>query len=160
VQWEANYPCAGCGSDCGLLTATSGKLSDGSGSSNYAKDAHCEWMIASVNQSMITIEFDEFSTQPFSDVVQVFQCSDLSCSQQQQLAELSGRYPSIQSMTSTTGYMKVVFTTDDASEYDGFTASWNMVCTFFLPDFGQNSHFIISSSCTYATYMYSTLNKV
>jgi hypothetical protein len=160
VQWKANYPCTGCGSNCGLLTASSGRLSDGSGSSNYAKDARCEWMIASINHSVITLQFDKFSTQPFSDVVQVFQCSDLSCSQQQLLAELSGMYPSIQSMTSTTGYMKVVFTTDDASEYDGFTASWNMVCNFLLPDFEYFNYFVIASSCAFDTrsrYMYASL---
>jgi len=87
-------------------------------------------MIASTNGSVITIQFTNFSTQPTNDVVRVFQCSDVYCSQQQQLAELSGTYPTTQAMTSVTSYMKVVFTSDGRITQEGFTASWNSVNVF------------------------------
>jgi hypothetical protein len=130
IQWQTSYTCTGCGSECWLFTSATGTFSDGSGTSNYPSMSKCEWMIASPtnNGSLIVIQFDEFSTQPLNDVMRVFQCSDVLCTQQQQLAELSGRYPSVQSITSGTSYMKVVFTSDSVGEYDGFTASWSMVC--------------------------------
>jgi hypothetical protein len=84
-------------------------------------------MIASTNGSVITIQFTNFSTQPTNDVVRVFQCSDVYCSQQQQLAELSGMYLSTQVMTSATGYMRVVFTSDGSINHAGFAASWSSV---------------------------------
>ncbi len=90
-------------------------------------------MIASTNGSVITIQFTNFS----NDVVRVFQCSDVYCSQQQQLAELSGTYLSTQVMTSATGYMRVVFTSDGTGRYDGFIASWNMVSTLQIVSSGM-----------------------
>jgi hypothetical protein len=88
-------------------------------------------MIAPYGAVQITIQFTSFSTQPTNDVVRVFQCSDVYCSQQQQLAELSGTYPGVQTITSMSGYMRVVFTSDESVNYDGFTASWSSVSIFF-----------------------------
>ncbi len=119
-----------CGEVCGLLTSANGTLSDGSGSAKYSNNANCEWMIAPYGATRVTIEFTAFSTQPINDVVRVFQCSDVYCSQQQQLAELSGTYPTTQAMTSVTSYMKVVFTSDGRITQEGFTASWSSVNVF------------------------------
>jgi hypothetical protein len=77
---------------------------------------------------MITLQFTNFSTQPLYDVVRVFECSNAFCSQHQQLAELSGTYSDVQSITSTTGYMRVTFTTDGSVNLGGFNASWTTVC--------------------------------
>ncbi len=86
-------------------------------------------MIVSTSAQMIIVSFTKFSTQPHNDFVRVFQCVDAFCSQQQQLAELSGTYFSAQDVVSATGFVKVVFTSDkhQDGEYDGFTATWNMV---------------------------------
>jgi hypothetical protein len=84
-------------------------------------------MIVSIGAPVINVSFSEFNTQPKNDVVRVFQCKDASCSQQQQLAELSGTYLKAQEVIATTGFLKVVFTSDSAGEYDGFTAIWNTV---------------------------------
>ncbi len=65
--------------------------------------------------------------QPLNDVVRVFECSNAFCSQQQQLAELSGTYADVQSITSTTGYMRVTFTTDGSVNLAGFNALWTSV---------------------------------
>jgi hypothetical protein len=124
---QTNYLCTGCGLNCGTLTAENGTFSDGSGSSNYPNNANCEWMIAPYGADSVTITFTAFSTQYTKDVVRVFECQDTSCSQSQQLAELSGTYPDIYTVTSLTGYMRVVFTSDGSINSDGFTASWNTV---------------------------------
>ncbi len=84
-------------------------------------------MIAPAAASMITLCFTELSTQPGVDIIRVFRCTDIACSQQQQLAELSGLYSTPQAVTSTTGYMKVVFRSDGSISFDGFRALWSSV---------------------------------
>ena len=128
MQLQASYSCTGCVSGCGLFTSPNGTFSDGSGSSNHSANASCEWMLAPFGAAQITLRFTMFSTQPGNDVVRVFQCMNVSCSQQQQLAELSGTYSTVQSVTSATGYMRVVFTSDGSVNFDGFNASWSLVC--------------------------------
>ncbi len=121
------YLCAGCGSTCGMLTALSGSFTDGSGLSGYSNNANCEWMIAPVGVLHIMLSFSELSTQPGVDIISVMQCSDIVCSELKQLGELSGSYSTPQVLTATTGYMKVVFTSDQSINYDGFNASWTAV---------------------------------
>ncbi len=127
--WQrlTSYVCTGCVSECELLTAVNGSLSDGSGPSNYSNNANCEWIIASSNGSVIVLSFTEFTTQPFNDLVRVYQCRDIYCSQHQQLAELSGSYETLPVLMSVTGYMKVAFTSDSSINYNGFNATWSMV---------------------------------
>jgi hypothetical protein len=108
-----------------------GNLSDGSGLLKYPDNANCTWIIAPPAVAAISIRFTELSTQLNKDFVRVFQCSDVACTQQLLLAELSGVYTTPQDMTSSTGYMKVVFTSDSSVNYDGFTASWTTVSDFF-----------------------------
>ena len=119
----------GCSSSCGVQTTVNGTLSDGSGSSPYANDANCAWVIAPGGAGQITITFTEFNTQSGKDIVRILQCTSTSCAQQQQLAELSGTYSSAQVFTSTTGFVKVVFMSDSSVNAEGFTASWNLVRT-------------------------------
>ncbi len=95
-------------------------------------------MIAPAAASIIGIQFRTLSTQPGVDIIRVFQCTDIACSQQQQLAELSGSYSTTQAVTSTTGYMKVVFRSDGSINYDGFNASWVVVCQYIW----QNTHVV------------------
>jgi hypothetical protein len=59
--------------------------------------------------------------------VRVFQCIDVYCSHQEQIAMLSGTYLTIKVVTSVTGFIKVMFTSDGSVNYDGFTASWSIV---------------------------------
>jgi hypothetical protein len=77
--------------------------------------------------SVITLRFTEFKTQASNDIVQVFECTDIMCSQQQQLAELSGISVAQNYIMSTTGFMKVVFTSDGSISNSGFNASWSLV---------------------------------
>jgi hypothetical protein len=84
-------------------------------------------MIAPPATSMVTLLFFEVSTQPGIDIIVVHQCTDLACSQPQELAQLSGSYLEPQIVTSYTGYMRVRFTSDESINYDGFNALWSMV---------------------------------
>jgi hypothetical protein len=77
--------------------------------------------------ALMTLQFTNFNTQSRNDIVRVLECVDIYCSQHQQLAELSGIYLTTQVMSSATGYMKVVFTSDGSINSDGFTASWTSV---------------------------------
>jgi hypothetical protein len=104
-----------------------GTFSDGSESSNYLDLTSCEWMIAPPGTVLITLSFTMLSTQAGKDFIRVWQCSDIACSQQLQLAEISGTYAEHPAVTSATGFMKVVFTLDASINYDGFTASWTSV---------------------------------
>jgi hypothetical protein len=126
VSWQASLPCVGCKS-CNINIEANGTLSDGSGTSNYGNSISCEWVIAPPGALLITLSFTEVSTQAGKDIIRVFQCTDIPCSKPLQLAELSGWYSTTQSVTSTTGFMKVVFTSDASVNYDGFTASWTSV---------------------------------
>jgi hypothetical protein len=123
---QVSLPCAGCTS-CKIHLAANGTFSDGSGSSNYLDSTSCEWLIAPPGALLITLSFTELSTQAGKDFVRVWQCTDIACSQQLQLAEISGTYSEPQVVTSTTGFMKVAFTSDASVAYDGFTASWTSV---------------------------------
>ncbi len=104
-----------------------GTFSDGSGLSGYSSGASCEWMIAPSAALQITIRFNELITQLDKDIVRVYQCTDAECSQPHQLEALSGLYLRPYAVTSTTGFMKVVFTSDASVNYDGFNASWTSV---------------------------------
>ncbi len=85
-------------------------------------------MIAPNGAVQINIRFTEFNTNAAYDTVRVSECSDAACTNQKQLAELSGTYSSIQAVTSNTGFMKVVFNSDSIVNAPGFTASWSSVC--------------------------------
>jgi hypothetical protein len=153
-QWHPNYPCSGCWSECELLTAANGTLSDRSELSGYSNNADCQWIIAPLNAAQITLLFTEFSLQPDNDVVRVYQCSDVYCSQEQQLAELSGKYSTTQVVTSTTGFIKVVFTSDGTINDDGFVATWisvrmltAVIVVYYLDTINSSSHIIIMFSC-------------
>ncbi len=85
------FPCQGCGTSCGILTAPYGTLSDGSGRNlGYQNNAQCEWLIAPPGATNITVTFTEFDAQLDFDFVQIRQCTDLRCLDTQLLGVLSG----------------------------------------------------------------------
>jgi hypothetical protein len=105
-----------------------GTLSEGSGLSGYSNNADCEWVIAPYGAAQVMLHFTEFKTQAIQDVVSIYQCQDASCKEQiLLLAQLSGTYPKAQTITSTTGYMKVAFRSDSNTNAEGFTAEWSSV---------------------------------
>ncbi len=124
---QGYHPCSGCGSRCGLYNTSFGTITDGSGLSEYSSNANCSWMIVPSPAAPVAVIFTALSTEEGWDFVRVWQCSDASCTDEQQLIELSGSYSVSQTVTATTGFMKITFTSDADVNGDGFTASWASV---------------------------------
>ena len=124
----ATVACSGSCSCPSVAAAQSGSITDGSGS--YSNGADCSWVISSVG-SIISISFSQFETESSDDRVVIYSCSSsnsaTSCESSSELASLSGSsISSSRSWSSTTGYMRVRFTSDSSSTYAGFVGNWNM----------------------------------
>ena len=109
----------------------SGTLRVGSGY-NYADGANCEWMIAPTQAGVVTIIFTEFNTQDEFDTVTVIGCNGMDCSSAHLIAVLSGTYTTPQVVSTSTGFMKLAFTSDSSINGAGFFASWSTVCMFLV----------------------------
>jgi hypothetical protein len=84
------------------------------------------WMIAPKDASQININFTLFETQADTDWVSVFECTGLDCPNATLLARRSGSYPSgALYLTSSTGFVKVIFSSDASGTAPGFNASWD-----------------------------------
>jgi hypothetical protein len=123
---QMELPCRGCRSTCQIFGAVNGTFSDGSGSENYPADANCQWVIAPINATRITITFSQIATESCCDPIRVFQCPDTECQGLQRLkvGEFAGIYTTPQVAVSNTGFMLVEFTSSNDVAYDGFTARW------------------------------------
>ncbi len=122
---QESLSCRGCGSSCGLFTAASGTISDGSGQANYPNYANCRWLIAPSGATQITLAFSIYDIENNYDFVRVFECSTIACVSYTTLAQLTGRATGV-SFTSTTGFLLVQFTSDYLTTAGGFTASWTV----------------------------------
>ena len=127
----ATVACSGSCSCPSPAAARSGSITDGSGS--YSNGADCSWVIHSVGSS-ISISFSQFETESSSDRVVIYSCSSsdgaTSCESSSELASLSGSsISSSLSWTSTTGYMRVRFTSDSSGTYAGFVGNWDTFCS-------------------------------
>jgi len=126
----ASVACAG-GCDCpSSAAATSGSLTDGSG--DYIDNQDCSWVISASSASSISISFSSFDTESGYDYVRINSCVSssgaTSCDSPVELAELSGNsvLSSGNSWTSTTGIMRVHFTSDGSVTRSGFVALWQI----------------------------------
>ena len=70
------------------LEGSSGEITDGSGSADYANNCDCKWQITVPEGKHIRLEFDTFSTQARVDYVYVFQGTGTQ--QENLIAKLSG----------------------------------------------------------------------
>ena len=133
----ATVACSGSCSCPSPAAAQSGSITDGSGS--YSNGADCSWVIRSVGSS-ISISFSQFETESSSDRVVIYSCSSsdswpsscsiAGCPTCSELASLSGSSIwSSRSWTSTTGYMRVRFTSDSSVTYAGFVGNWDTFCS-------------------------------
>ena len=130
----ATVACSGSCSCPSPAAAQSGSITDGSGS--YSNGADCSWVIRSVGSS-ISISFSLFETESSSDRLVIYSCSSsdgaTSCEFSSELASLSGSsISSSRSWTSTTGYMRVRFTSDSSVTYAGFVGNWDTDYTGLL----------------------------
>jgi hypothetical protein len=114
-----------------LLTDPNGTITDGSGSAYYANNANCKWIIAPTGAIQITLTFTWLFTDQGHDIVRVYQCGQVECQTTLLLAELSGYLAKAYTVTATTGYMLVLFTSDSFLASDGWTASWTSVSPLY-----------------------------
>jgi hypothetical protein len=101
-----------------LLTAPSDTFSDGSGGSAYSNSANCKWRIEPSNAASVTLSFSAFETESTNDFVKIYDPTSSTL-----LATLSGS--SIPSpITSTSGKMLVLFSSDLSTTSSGWNASY------------------------------------
>jgi len=107
------------------LTEQSADFSDNSGNFNYHNSSVCMWKILPENAESVTVEFTEFDTEPGMDVVMIFDFES-----QELLAEYSGHY-SVNDLpepvTSYSGKMFVVFSSNKEINFGGWQANYNTV---------------------------------
>ncbi len=111
-----NDPCNG-----GVtLTANTGSFADGSGSSNYADNRDCSWLIQPENGGVVTLNFDNFNTESGYDYVSVYDGTNASATR---IGRFSGSsLPS--AVTSTGNALFVRFTSDGSVTRAGWAASY------------------------------------
>lgn len=130
---EADLTCGG-GCQCTVTSGTSsGIISTGEG--DYSPDMNCWWLLAASQDNDIQISFTMFDTENSYDVVTLFECSDVLCSSQTLIVKQSGEEESRppnnfvnngKVYTSSTGFLKITFTSDYDTNGKGFIAKWNV----------------------------------
>jgi len=143
----AEFTCSGnCPCDYTITSASGGRFSDGSGSSNYANSLVCSWLIAA--SGSISVQFPAFATESGWDYVTINACPSADCSSPVQLSRLSGTVQSSAAFTSSTGFLQVVFT---SQSYSCVTTNGNVAsgtpCSFPFEYNGQTF-----SECTSQDY--------
>jgi Zn-dependent metalloprotease len=120
--WSANYSSVITNPTCSggtLLSTPSGSFNDGSISGNYTNNQQCYWYIAPPCATSVTLSFSQLDTEFNYDAVIIYDSLETTTP----LAVFSGNtLPS--SITSNTGIMLVVFVSDFANTYSGFTANY------------------------------------
>ena len=149
---RAVVACSGSCSCPSAAAAQSGSITDGSGS--YSDGEDCSWVISSVGSS-ISISFSQFQTEECCDKVVIYSCSSsnssTSCVSSSELASLSGSsISSSRSWTSTTGYMRVRFTSDSSGTLAGFVGNWATSASEVGTAAGFVGNWVASSSDTVA----------
>lgn len=125
--WYAVYnssmlPSGNC-SGLTTFTGASGTLSDGSGEADYQNNMNCRFLIQPANASAITLSFTSFETETTNDVVKIYDGPSESFPM---LGSFSGNnLPPV--ITSTSGAMLIVFTTDFSIVKKGWTATYQSV---------------------------------
>jgi hypothetical protein len=116
----------GCLSTGTVYTATSGTVSDGS--DDYLNNADCYWVI-SVPGTTITLTFTRLDTEESFDFVSVHSCPTAACASTTELqgSPFSGAtLPN--PVVSSTGHMKIMFTSDGSVGGAGFEARYSTAC--------------------------------
>ena len=91
--------------------------------SRYYNNEAMAWVIGVQTANRVTLHFTNFDTEGYFDFVTVFSCTDSSCSNAVELGRFSGtNMPA--DVTSSTGFMWIVWTSDFSVTYTGWTAEW------------------------------------
>ncbi|NQV02306.1 MAG: C10 family peptidase [Bacteroidia bacterium] len=108
-----------------FLTALTGDISDGSEGYTYRNNTSCQWLIVPLNAKSTTLTFEEFSTEPEWDKLEIIELGTGF-----PLAVISGDYitppPPV---TSSTGMMMIHFTTNKINRGSGWYANYSVLVT-------------------------------
>ena len=122
--WFANYTSVMpifCTSTGTTYITSSGAVSDGSGSAKYNNNTMCRYYISPSNATSLTLTFTSFNTESGKDLVKVYAQNPTSL-----LGTYSGA--SIPSpITSSTGAMLIIFSSDAQNVADGWAADYTSV---------------------------------
>ncbi len=119
--WSANYSTTAPVWCSGLktITADTADITEGSLRFNYHNNSLCRWMIVPASQKKpLTVYFKSFDTEPVKDMLKI-----LDPESHDTLAIISGHYSSSalpDSVTSPSGKMYVIFSTNSSVTADGF----------------------------------------
>jgi len=131
--WSANYQANVNMPSCGggtILSNPTDSFNDGSGGSNYGNNQDCYWFISPPCASSVTLSFTQFNTELNYDGIIVYDGWDSTATQ---LAVCTGTsIPS--AVTSNTGKMFVVFSSDYTVPMQGFTANYTSTGSAFCSD--------------------------
>lgn len=110
------------------LTATTGTVTDGSGSNDYANNLDCKWLIKPTNVGSVTLTFTAFNTESNYDFVKIYNGETTS-------SPLLGTYSGTTlpaQLTASSGKMLIHFTSDNSTVRAGWSANYvgNPVTTY------------------------------
>lgn len=108
------------------LTDVTGTFGDYSGRFQYRNGTTCRWTISPPNAVSITLNFDNFNTEPTNDKVQVY---NTGANPPTLLAEYSGDHTSIpiDPVTANSGKMMVLWSSNKTIRGAGWNATYDVV---------------------------------
>ena len=117
---EATVTCDGSCCDSGAYPSTdvSGVISRASSCGGYGNGEDCTWTIQS--SAEITVQFHTFRTEEYWDEVWLYTCENDNC----ELARLSGNNDGAGPYVSSTGLLRIRFSSDDYTTDKGFVVTW------------------------------------
>ncbi|KAI9562416.1 hypothetical protein GHT06_013386 [Daphnia sinensis] len=124
---SSTYTTQAPGSDCIVLLASFGTFTSPNYPSSYPENANICWLIT--DASSITLQFNNFETEAGKDTLKIYLGATTSS---ELFADLSGSYiPN--AITKYTESMLLVFTSDSANSYAGFSITYQIVRATALP---------------------------
>ncbi|NLJ81806.1 MAG: T9SS type A sorting domain-containing protein, partial [Bacteroidales bacterium] len=103
-----------------IITAKSGKISDGSGSKRYNNFTECKKRIKIDNVNYISLHFTKFETEKDKDILYIY---DYASANNDLLLSLSGNIGDT-TFVLNTNFLFMVFVTDEQNTYDGWELSY------------------------------------
>ena len=124
-----------CGGSCGARNngclpssgTSSGTFSDGDG--NYRANEDCWWLISTTPGNIISVRFYSFATESCCDKVRIYACKESTCASTSSTpigGAIFGTSTPTSNYTSSTGFLKIAFTSDSYGQYAGFTGTWSV----------------------------------
>ena len=102
------------------LTATSGSVSDGSGSANYFNNSRCKWVIAPPGANQINVSFTSLNTELNYDTVFIHNGPDTTYP----YTYWTGNFTTMPTYTSTGGAVTIRFVSDISNTAAGWSLNY------------------------------------